>query len=111
MIRILIIILICFLMSPLARAACGTTSCTDVLITRMFVSASGHSVISTSGDENQLSCNAGPSGYITLRTGQSNYNATYSLILAAHTTGSPIWVRTTTHSSGSCDLLYVVSDK
>ncbi len=111
MFRILLLILICLLLAPLARADCSGVSCTDVLITRMFITASGNSVISTSGDESQLSCNAGPSGYITLRTGQSNYNAVYSLILAAHTTGSPLWVRTTTHSSGSCDVFYVVSDK
>lgn len=111
MLRTALVFLFLLLIAPLGRAACNTTSCTDVLITRMYVTPSGHSIISTSGDESQLSCNAGSNGYITLRTGQSNYNATYALLLAAHTSQSPVWVRATTHASGSCDVLYVVSDK
>ncbi len=111
MLKLLAIVFAVLVISPLSQAACNQTSCTDVLITRLYVTPSAQTVIGTSGDESQLSCNAGPNGYITLRIGQQNYNATYSLLLAAHTTGSPVWVRTTTHSSGSCDVLYVVSDK
>jgi hypothetical protein len=85
-----------------AFAACNGVSCSDVKITRLYVTANGNTVISTSGDESKLTCNAGSSGYISLDPNSSNYNSTYSLLLTAHTTEHPIWIRTT--DSGSCQL-------
>lgn len=106
-----IFLLVAMICSSVSWADCDQVSCVDVQVTRMYVTANGETIIGTSGDESQLSCEAGSQGYITLRTGQKNYNATYALILAAHASESLIWVRTVTSSTGSCDVLYVVSDK
>lgn len=92
-----------------AVAVCSGGSCKDVTITRLYVTADGDTVISTSGDESQLSCSAGPSGYIKLRSTSTNYNATYSLLLASHISQDPIWVRAS--DSGDCTIVYLVSDK
>lgn len=103
-----------FLLLPLlitgnAFAACSGQSCTGVKITRIVVESDGGTVISTSGDESKLTCNAGSNGYIKVDPNAKNYNSTYSLLLTAHTTEHPIWVRTT--DSGACSLIYAVSDK
>ncbi len=90
-------------------AGCSGNSCTDVTITRLYTIADGSTVISTSGDESQLDCDAGNSGYITLEPEKKNYNATYSLLLAAHISDMPIWVRAS--DSGECQVVYVVSDR
>ncbi|MGR3972042.1 hypothetical protein [Shewanella sp. 1180_01] len=90
-------------------AECAGHQCSNVKITRMYISPSGDTIISTSGDESKLSCDAGTSGYLSMAVEQKNYNATYSLILMAHSTGHPIAIRTT--ESGSCKIQYVVSDK
>ena len=103
------ILLILFSLASLAvRADCDGHSCTYVKITRMYVEAEGDTVIGTSGDESNLSCDAGSNGYITLDSGVKNYKEIYSLLLTAHTIEKLIWVRTT--NSGTCKISYVVSD-
>ncbi|MEY8198704.1 MAG: hypothetical protein RPS47_05645 [Colwellia sp.] len=98
--------------SSAAFSECGGGSCTDVKITRMFISADGNSVIGTSGDESKLSCDAGSKGYITLDKDTSeNYNAVYALLLAAHTTEHPMRIRTNESENDACKIIYVVSDK
>lgn len=92
-----------------AVADCSGGNCTGVTITRLYVIANGDTVISTSGDESQLSCSAGPSGYIRLTSNSTNYNAAYSLLLTSHISQTPIWIRTS--DSGTCTVTYVVSDK
>ena len=90
-------------------AQCAGNNCVNIKITRIYVTSTGHVSVNTSGDETQLNCDAGPGNYITLRTSHPGFDPTYALMLAAHTTGQPITLRTL--SSGNCDLLYAVSDK
>lgn len=92
-------------------AECSGQSCHDVTITRLYVTPNGQTFIGTSGDESKLSCNAGNYGYITLEVEQKNYDATYSLLLAAHINQHPIWVKTSSDSNKPCNVVYVVSDK
>lgn len=105
----LILLIIALGWASQAVAACSGNSCKDVTITTLYVVADGDTIISTSGDESQLSCSAGPSGYIKLKRGSTNYNATYSLLLASHISQSPIWVRAS--DSGECTVVYLVADK
>lgn len=105
---LLSIVLIAIFSVPV-MADCVGNSCTGVKITRMYVTADGGTTISTSGDESKLNCDAGNAGYIELDSSVKNYNATYALLLTAHTTGHPVWVRTS--DSGNCQVIYVVSDK
>lgn len=90
-------------------AACDGVSCTGVKISRLVVTANGNVSIGTSGDESKLSCDSGRHGYIKLIQNHSNFNATYALLLSAHITEHPMWIRT--GSSGECQVVYVVSDK
>ncbi len=93
-----------------AIADCSGHSCTGVSISRLIVEANGDAVISTSGDESKLGCDAGRYGYIRLKTDSKNYQATYSLLLSAHITGSSLWVRTS-NAGTTCEVNYIVSDK
>lgn len=105
----LVLIILGLLTTTSAIAECGGVSCVDERITRIYVNADGDTLISTSGDETKLSCTPSSNKYITLEKSSTNYDATYSLLLMAHTTEHPIWVRT--NSSGDCKLVYAVSDK
>lgn len=99
-----------FLCIPfIAKAECSGYRCTDVKISRMYVQADGNTLIGTSGTEDNLDCKALSDVYITLGISNKNYNATYSLLLAAHTTNQTVQIRTT--SSGDCKIVYVVSDQ
>ncbi len=102
--------LLLLLFSANAVADCGGHSCTDVSISRLIVEADGDAVISTSGNESKLDCDAGRNGYIRLSAESKNYQATYALLLSAHTLESPLWIRTN-DGADSCQLVYVVSDK
>lgn len=106
---VLLTVLVTSIFTSNVFAGCDGVSCTGVKITRLVITTDGDTVISTSGDESKLSCNAGKNGYLTLRPNASNYNSVYALLLTAHTTGHPLWVRTS--ESGACHILYVASDK
>ncbi len=97
------------LLNTSVYAECEQWSCVDVKITRLYVNADGDTLLSTSGDETKLSCTASSNTYIKLEKSSANYDATYSLLLAAHTLEHPVWIRTST--SGDCKVVYVVSDK
>lgn len=103
-----ILIVLLFLPS-MVYADCSENSCTNVLISRLYVTVNGNTVISTSGDESKLNCDAGNKGYIYLDPDSKNYSSTYSLLLAAHINAQRLWVRLS--DSGACNLIYVVSDK
>lgn len=102
-------ILLSLLAVNVAYADCADWNCTNVQITRMYVTANGNTMVGTSGDESQLSCDAGGAGYIFLSPTASNYDSTYALLLTAHTTEHPVWIRTS--KIGACEVMYVVSDK
>lgn len=101
--------LLSLLAANVAYADCADWSCTNVQITRMYVTANGNTIVGTSGDESQLSCDAGGAGYIFLKPSASNYDSTYALLLTAHTTEHPVWIRTS--KTSACEVMYVVSDK
>jgi hypothetical protein len=97
-------------LSAISYGACDNShNCTNVTIDRLVVSAEGETTIGTSGDESTLSCDAGANGYIKLNRSHQNYDAVYSLLLTAHITQSVVWVRT--NDAGTCEIVYVVSDK
>ncbi|WNO09351.1 hypothetical protein [Teredinibacter sp. KSP-S5-2] len=104
-----IVLFILAFISINAFADCDASGCTGVTITRIVVTPGSGTLISTSGDESKLTCDATSKGYIALNPADSNYNATYALILAAHTTKHPMWIRTN-DGTGSCVVQYVVSD-
>jgi hypothetical protein len=89
-------------------SACAGHSCTNFYIERLIVSANGEVTIGTSGDEGSLSCSAGTYGYIKLLKSSDNYDAVYSLLLAAHVAKTEMWIRT--NDTGDCNIVYIVSD-
>ena len=88
-------------------ADCAGTSCTGVKITRLVVRSGGDISVGTSGQETNLDCDTDK--YIALNKSMEGFDQIYALLLTAHTTEHPMWVRT--NSSGSCYISYVVSDK
>lgn len=108
--KTLIAALLFSLLSFQTFAGCSGHNCTSVKVSRLYINADGHSVIGTSGNEANLTCDAGQGGYIQLDLSNKNYDAVYSLLLAAHTTEHPIWIRTNSDPS-ACKVVYVVSDK
>lgn len=105
--KILVFFLV-FLFSPYSFSDCEGVHCTGVKVTRLIVTDSGIS-IGTSGEENKLNCDAGKYHYLKLDLSSRNYNSIYSLILSAHTTEHPIWIRVSDKTI--CNISYVVSDK
>ena len=94
--------------SSITFAECGGYSCGDVVVTRLVVRADGDISVGTSGDESLLTCDSGEKGYLTLDSQSANHAELYSLLLTAHTTEHPLWIRAT--DSGSCVINYIVSD-
>lgn len=92
-----------------AYSDCSADSCVDVKVTRLVVRANGDVSVGTSGDETLLNCDSGTKGYINLSRGNDNFDAVYSLLLTAHTTEHPLWIRAT--GPEQCELSYVVSDR
>jgi hypothetical protein len=105
----ILLLLVCVFFSVNCFAECLGNSCTGVKITRMVVTANGNTSVSTSGTESLLSCNAGTGNYLKLNIEQKNADAVYALLLTAHTTEQPLWLRM--DSAGECNIIYVVSDK
>ena len=105
----LIVGLILVTTSLSSLADCSSVNCSAVKITRMVVNAEGDIGLGTSGNESNLSCDAGSSGYITLKKMSSNFDHLYSLILSAHVTNHPVTIRTT--NASTCEVVYLVSDK
>jgi len=90
-------------------ASCSGGHCKNVRVTRIYVTLDGITRISTNGDEKKLSCNAENGIYIHVDPQAKNYDSTFKLLLNAHNTKHPVWIRV--NESGTCKLLYVVSDK
>lgn len=100
-----------FVTSNPALSECAGFNCSNVLVTRIVVRPYNANVqIRTSGDESKLTCDAGSGNYLNIGSDQVNYDSTYSLLLTAHTTQSPISIRTNGDGS-SCVIQYIVSDK
>lgn len=99
------------LLSSFAWAECNGFQCRDVTIDTLYVTThqTGKAIIGTSGDESQLSCDAGPNGYLTIDFDDANYEAIYAIMLSSHTTNYPVQVRTS--ESGDCKVLYIISRK
>ncbi|GLQ76326.1 hypothetical protein [Vibrio penaeicida] len=108
--KTLIAALLFSLLSFQTFAGCSGHSCTGVKVSRLYVNVDGNAVVSTSGNEANLTCEAGKNGYIHLDPASKNYEAVYSLLLTAHIQAHPIWIRTNSDSS-MCKVVYVVSDK
>lgn len=87
-------------------AGCTSDKCTDVDITRMFMTSYGSIVIGTSGDESKLNCTAPGNANVTLRNTDVGKNAIYSYLLTAKTTKSKVTIRIVEGSNG-CDIGYV----
>jgi len=86
-------------------AGCVTGWCSDVEITRIYISASGTINVKTSGDQTALDCtSAGSNTYLEIpNTGTQN--ALYSFFLTAKTTKSKVLVRIVEGSTG-CQIAY-----
>ncbi|UTW46446.1 hypothetical protein KFE80_06085 [bacterium SCSIO 12696] len=106
------VVLMCILaiFPSISWAGCSGGSCTAVKITRIVVKVNGDVNIGTSGDESNLDCDDGGYGYIKLEKASEGFNQLYSLLLTAHTTEHPVWIRANSDPS-ECRVVYVVSDK
>ena len=93
-----------------SHAACGTTGCTDVLIDELYVNANYVVFVATSGTETAINCTPVSGTHLTLDPSDSNYNAVYSLLLAAQLADRPVSIRTV-DGSANCKISYVVLDR
>lgn len=90
-------------------AGCSDVSCKDVTIDRLYA-ASDVLYIGTSDDEKKLNCSPTSNVYLTLPTSHSNYDLISAILVTAHESRHPIWIRIGQGSNG-CNVSYVVSDK
>ncbi len=93
-----------------SHAACGTTGCIDVLIDELYVNSNFLVYVATNGTETAANCTPLAGVYLTLDPSDSNYNAVYSLLLAAQLADRPVSIRIVDGSS-NCKISYVVLDR
>ena len=93
-----------------SHAACGTTGCTDVLVDELYVNSNYVVYVATSGTETAINCTPVSGTHLTLDPSDSNYNAVYSLLLAAQLADRPVSIRTV-DGSANCKISYVVLDR
>ena len=93
-------------------AGCNTSnafSCTDITIDRFYPDSDGL-YIDTSGNETKLKCTPTSEKYLRLSITNKNYNLISNVLLKAHESRHPIWVRVN-DDSNKCEIIYVVSDR
>jgi len=102
------------LLSTLSTAAIITTSqagcvagwCSDVEITRLYISTTGVINVKTNGDQTALNCTSASSNTYLEIPNTGTQNAIYSFLLTAKTTKSKVLVRIVEGSTG-CQIAYV----
>jgi len=80
---------------------CEEIKVTALMVNRILVG------IGTSGDEDNLMCDSNKFKYLYLKRTHDNFDAIYSLVLAAHVSGENIYISTNRH--GPCDVRNVIS--
>jgi len=101
-----IVIILHVLYSNNVYAACMKNYCEEVKVTTLMVNP-GLVGIGTSGDEDNLLCDSNRFKYLFLKKSHNNFDAIYSILLAAHVSGGNIYISINRH--GSCDVRNVVS--
>ena len=91
-------------------AACGATGCIDVLIDELYVNSNYLVYVATNGTETAANCTPLAGVYLTLDPSDSNYNAVYSLLLAAQLADRLVTIRIV-DGSANCKISYVVLDR
>ena len=89
-----------------AYAGCTSTGCSDVTVTKLYMTATGTLYVGTSGDEKQLACGGVSGVYMSLKEGDVGKNAMYSLLLTAKTTNKKVKIRVA-DGADDCRVQYV----
>jgi len=84
--KILISVLAMGAISTSVYAGCAGTACTQVDITRLYMTDYGTIFVGTSGIETSLNCNPNGGSYLSVRNADVGKNALYSMLLTAQTT-------------------------
>lgn len=71
-------------------ADCSGAACTQVDITRLYMTDYGTIFVGTSGTESSLNCSANGGSYLSIRNADIGKNALFSLLLTAQTTKKKI---------------------
>lgn len=110
--RIICAIFCCLMLSGAsAYATCGTTTCSDVKITKLYISDGGVTNIETSGVETDLTnCVPVSNKYFRLFNTHSNADKIYAALLAAYLNDLNVRLRAkdTAGNTGECEIWYAV---
>lgn len=95
-----------------AHADCSGVLCSNVKISRLFMTDNDFASIGTTGTETNLTCTPPGNAYIRLYMGGSTphprADQIYALLLTAHETQRPISIGVS--SASDCTLSYVISN-
>ncbi|MBU1668723.1 hypothetical protein KKC13_09915 [bacterium] len=90
-----------------AQADCSPDACSNVEVTKLYVTSYGRIYIGTSGDESKLDCISPANVYVTIPNSSEGKEAMYSALLATQTTNKKATIRIVNNSS-ICEVAYVV---
>lgn len=92
-----------------ASATCSGVFCTDVLIERLTVNATGM-LIRTSGTEDNLDCDPGSGDQLTAERSDAAYDEWYAMALTAYVQQAPMSFRLA-GGTGTCTVLYTFQEQ
>ena len=107
--KILMSVLALSVSTVVANAGCSGTSCSNVKIEKLYMTAGGTLYVGTDGTESALNC-ASPAGkYVSLAEGDVGKNAMYSLLLTAMTTNKKVSIKVVPNSE-TCKVQYLTAN-
>lgn len=91
-----------------AMASCNANSCSNSLITYMYVKKStGHVFLKLDDNVGALDCTLASGEYVTLEYGANGTDEVYASLLAAFTLGKPVKAILIINTSSGCDIDYI----
>jgi len=107
--KILMSVLALSTLVVVANAGCTGTICSNVKITKLYMTAGGTLYVGTNGKESSLSCKSPAGKYVSLAEGDVGKNAMYSLLLTSMTTNKKVSIKVIS-GSPTCKVQYITAN-
>jgi len=107
--KILMSVLALSVSTVVANAGCSGTACSNVKITKLYMTAGGTLYVGTDGTESALDCTSPVGKYVSLAEGDIGKNAMYSLLLTSMTTDKKVSIKVVS-GSPTCKVQYITAN-
>ena len=107
--KILMSVLALSTLAVVANAGCSGALCSNVKVTKLYMTAGGTLYVGTDGTESALNCTSPAGKYVSLAEGDVGKNAMYSLLLTSMTTNKKVSIRVVS-GSPTCKVQYITAN-